>query len=154
MVFGGINFEDGIVVLDNTFYHFNNKNLVNNDAESIEINVNLLKHSMIALKKIGCDTFFMTHSHPCKSNMLEFMFGDLSDEDEVNSNYLRSICSKYNLEYYDGISTGKRLYFWSTLDKEKAPILMDCYANLKKVKYNPLTSITENMERSFKEKQL
>ena len=90
----------------------------------------------------------MVHSHYSKFKSLEFMYGDLSDEDEEVSKKLRLLCNKYEIDYYDGITTGTRIYFWST--KGNNPRLLDCYIDNKKVNYNRLTEITETIEHRMK----
>ena len=150
MVLGGKTIENTIVVNYRSFVHLQKENLVDSDSESIEVSLKELKKYMILNKELGNDTFFMTHSHPCKSDLFEFMFGDLSDEDEVNSEKIRRLCTACELDYIDGITTGRRLYFWSTHDKEKSPKLYDCFVDDVKLDYNNLTQITENIEHVFK----
>lgn len=150
MVFGGKTIGNTIVVNDSSFVHFDNDSIVNSDDESIEVPLNKLIESMKKNQEKGNDTFIMTHSHPCNSDFFEFMFGDLSDEDELISDKLRELSNKFGLDYYDGITTGKKTYFWSTHNKNSAPKLLKCYVDNKMVDYNSLTSITENIEHIFK----
>lgn len=150
MVFGGKTIGNTIVVNDSSFVHFDNDSIVNSDDESIEVPLNKLIESMKNNQEKGNDTFIMTHSHPCNSDFFEFMFGDLSDEDELISDKLRELSNKFGLDYYDGITTGKKTYFWSTHSKNNAPKLLKCYVDNKIVDYNSLTSITENIEHIFK----
>ena len=150
MVFGGKTIGNTIVIDERSFTHFNEDVVLNNDSESIEVPVKELEKQMAKNYKLGNDTFIMTHSHPCKSSLFEFMYGDLSDEDEVISHKLRSISNRYLLNYYDGITTGKKVYFWSTEDDIKYPQLMDCYVENEQVDYNALTRITEDIEHILK----
>ena len=146
MAFGGKTIGNTIVVNDSSFVHFDNDSIVNSDDESIEVPLNKLIESMKNNQEKGNDTFIMTHSHPCNSDFFEFMFGDLSDDDEINSAKIRELCNAYGLDYIDGITTGRRLYFWSTHNKEKAPKLLKCVIDDKEIEYNRLTSITEDLE--------
>lgn len=150
MVFGGKTIGDTILINDSSFIHFKSEKLISNDDDSVEVSLNEIMKSMKKNQQLGNDTFIMTHSHPCSSDFFEFMFGDLSDEDEINSEKLRELSNKFGLDYYDGITTGKKTYFWSTHNKNNAPQLLKCYVNNKSVDYNALTSITENIEHIFK----
>lgn len=150
MVFGGKTIGSSVVINYKSFVHFQKDNLVNCDNDSIEVSLKELEKNIAFNYKIGNDTFIMAHSHPCKSSMFEFMFGDLSFEDEENSKKIRNICNKYCLDYIDGITTGRRLYFWSTHESEKSPKLLKCFVDGNEVEYNALTSITEDLEHKFK----
>lgn len=150
MVCGGKTIGNSVVIDYRSFVHFQKNNIVNSDCESVEVSLKELENNIALNYKLGNDTFIMIHSHPCKSNMFEFMFGDLSFEDEENSQKITSICDKYCIDYYDGITTGRKLYFWSTHESEKSPKLLKCYIDGDEVEYNSLTRITEELEHRFK----
>lgn len=150
MVFGGKTIGNTIVVDESSFRHFKEDVVLDNSDEEVEVPVKEIEKEMGKSNKLGNDTFIMTHSHPNKYPFFEFMFGDLGDDDEVLSKKLRNLCNKYNMEYYDGITTGKKLYFWSTLEEDKTPKLMDCFVDNVPVEYNSLTRITEDLEHYFK----
>ena len=146
MLYGGKTIGNSVVVNYKSFVHLQSDNLISSDSESIKVSLKELEKYIIANKQLGNDTFFMTHSHPCKSNMFEFMFGDLSNDDEVISQKIRKVCNKYGLDYIDGITTGRKLYYWSTHDMEKYPKLLKCYIDGIEINYNNLTQITEDLE--------
>lgn len=146
MVFGGRTIGDTIVVSE---YSFRLCDALYSDDDEVEIPLRVLKKFMYDINNDGYDTFFMVHSHKCNSNFFEFMYGDLSDEDEINSERLREVCNFFGLDYYDGITTGKRVYFWNTKEKDNGPILMNCYIDNVQVEYNKLTQITEDIEHKF-----
>ena len=147
MVFGGKTIGNTIVINDISFNHFDDE-VYSSSEEYMEVPVCELEKEMIRNKELGNDTFFMTHSHRNLS-AFEFMHGDLSFEDEEISKRLRGLCNTHGLDYYDGITTGRKLYFWSTLN-EYNPQIMDCYVGDNKVKYNALTQITEDLEHKFR----
>jgi len=147
MFFGGNNIENHVYVNDKTFKLFD-EDLIKRDRDKAVIYVNTFVEELNRIKENGCDVMFMIHSHFSKYKSLEFMYGDLSDDDEEISKKLRSICNKYDMDYFDGITTGNRLYFWST--KGNKPKLLDCFVDYDKVKYNRLTEITEKIEHRMK----
>ena len=147
MIFGGKKINDTIQINTDTFKLFDDE-LVKRDKENAVIYLNSFINEVDRLKNSNCDVVFMVHSHYSKFKSLEFMYGDLSDEDEEVSKKLRLLCNKYEMDYYDGITTGTRIYFWST--KGNNPRLLDCYIDNKKVDYNRLTEITETIEHRMK----
>ena len=148
MVFGGATIGNTIVINEKSFDHFDDDKIYNSSKDYMEVPLSELEKQMIINRELGNDTFFMAHSHRNLSPF-EFMHGDLSFEDEEISKKLRGMCYKHGLEYYDGITTGKRLYFWSTLNDYK-PQMMDCYVGDSKIKYNKLTQLTEDIEHRYR----
>ena len=148
MVFGGKTIGNTIVVNEQSFNHFDGDEVYGSSREHVEVPLYKIEQEIALNRGLENDTFFMTHSHR-NYLLLEFMYGDLSFADEDISKKLRELCAEYGLEYYDGIATGKKLYFWSTISEE-FPKLMDCYVDNNKVKYNALTQITEDLEHKFR----
>lgn len=147
MAFGGTTIGDMIVVSEKTFIHFQGEKAKSSRKE-VSVYLRDLVNAMIDIKAKGYDTFFMTHSH----FSLFGGKGDLSDEDEVNSEMLRNVCSQYGMNYYDGITTGYKLYFWSTVRKND-PQLMDCYVDNNPVRYSIWVPITEKIEHLGRNKK-
>lgn len=149
MVFGGKTIGNTVVVDTNSFVHFDDTVVTSSTRESIDVPVYEIELQMYNNYKRRNDTFFMVHSHKPTISFLEFAHGDLSDEDEEISEKLRDISRKYCMDYFDGITTGKKLYFWSTEEKNK-PRLMECFIENEKVDYSLITTFSEDIEHLFR----
>ena len=129
MLFGGI-VEDSAVKIDsNSIKWFTEKELVHHDDESVEIDEGLLVKSIMDLSKNGYDAVFMVHSHPCETTFDDFLYGSLSSQDMVNSKRLYLVCQFQNVKYFDGISTGQHIYFWSIDNDNLTPVQMNVYVD-------------------------
>jgi hypothetical protein len=133
MLFGG-NTKNGNVYIDfDSIKWFTENELEYNDTESVAIDQKVLVSAIVSLRKRGYDSVIMIHTHPCENDFDDFLYGSLSEEDVGNSKKLLLICQFQNVSFYDGVSTGKSIYFWNINNESLIPKHMDCYVDGKLV---------------------
>lgn len=130
MVFGGVQNGDKITIDSSTLKWFTRRDFIPLDDESFEIDEGALVDTIMnILNKKHYNTIVMIHSHPGVKAYDDFMYGSLSSDDLAKSKRLLLICQFMNVRYYDGVSTGRHIYFWS-LDNEKIiPEHLSCYVD-------------------------
>ena len=129
MLFGG-NVQNGDLRIDfNSVKWFTEKELEGQDDESVSIDQRLLISSIVNLRKKGYDAVVMIHTHPCENDFDDFLYGSLSEDDLSNSKKLLLICQSQNMHYFDGIATGKSIYFWNIDNESLVPKHMECYVD-------------------------
>lgn len=143
MLIGGSIVNGHIRVDTNSFKWFNDEEVLHRDNESIDINEETLVKSATNIVKEGYNAIFMIHSHPCKNAYDDFVYGSLSDDDLKNSKKLLLVCQIQNVKYFDGIATGKHIYFWSIDNENLVPIQVPCYVDGELIKTKVPATLSE-----------
>lgn len=127
----GANNISGIINVDRySMKWFTDKELTYHDGETLTISENLLVRTIMDISSRGYDSIIMIHSHPgCTNAYDDFLYGSLSDEDIETSKKLLLICQFKNIGYYDGICTGRHIYFWSIDNENMIPRQLNCYVD-------------------------
>ena len=129
MLVGGRTVGDSVVIDKNSLKWFSSKDLIAQDDESVSIDEGLLVKSIMDISNRGYDSVFMIHSHPCETDFDDYLYGSLSSQDLRNSKKLYLITQFKNIKYFDGISTGKNIYFWSLDNEFLKPTQVSCYVD-------------------------
>lgn len=143
MLVGGNIVNDRIHIDSSSFKWFTDKEVIYRDNESIDINEGTLVKSAVNLAKEGYDAVFMVHSHPCENAYDDFVYGSLSDEDLKNSKKLLLVCQIQNVKFFDGIATGKHIYFWSIDNENLIPVQVPCYLDGELIKTKVPATLSE-----------
>lgn len=130
MVFGGVQDGDKVTIDSSTIKWFSRRELISQDSESVEVDEGVLVQTIMNILARGkCNSIVMVHSHPCATPLDDFLYGSLSSEDIVNSKRLLLICQFMNVKYFDGVSTGSHIYFWSLNNENIVPEQLSCYVD-------------------------
>ncbi len=147
MMLFGANYNNGDFRIDfDSIKWFTAKELEAQDEESITIDQKLLVTSIINLRQKGYDSVVMIHTHSCENEFDDFLYGSLSEEDLKTSKKLLLQCQFQHVKYFDGISTGKSIYFWSIDNENLVPVHMDCYVDNKLINKRVPGTIEELFE--------
>ena len=98
---------------------------------------------MLDVASLGNDAVILLQTHTCKNDYDDFLYGSLSDTDLINSKKLYLLCSFKNYKFFDGVITGKHIYFWSIDNEYLKPIQVDCYVDGEKVNVKVPTTMQE-----------
>ena len=129
MLFGCNIVDDKLIIDSDSIKWFTSDELVYQDDETVEIDEGLLVDKIMELNNKKYNSVIMLHSHPCDTIFDDFLYGSLSEADIVNSKKLLLICRFMNIRYFDGVSTGKHIYFWSIDNDKMLPVQMSCYVD-------------------------
>lgn len=126
MVVGGRTVNDNIVVDKSSLKWFTEKELLLKEDGSYTIEEGLLVRVIMDIGKTGHDSVFLIRSHHCENKLDDFLYGSLSSEDLGNSKKMFLICQFQNLQFFDAISTGSNIYFWSIDNEFLKPVQVLC----------------------------
>ena len=143
MIFGGKVTGDKIKIDSESIKWFTFEELNYQDDEIVNVDEGMLIDAIMGLNKRGFDSAVVLRSHPCAKASDDFLYGSLSETDIVNSKKLLLICQFMNVRYFDGVATGKNIYFWSIDNEKMLPVQMNCYVGDELVKNRVPGSIKE-----------
>ena len=75
----------------------------------------------------GYNSVIMIHTHPCKTDIEDWLFASLSEEDLNAAKNVELICELQGARFFAGVSTCNGVYFWMLDPKSYKPIQLDCY---------------------------
>lgn len=133
MLFGGKTVGDSIIISPKSLKWFTENEIIYRDGKYATIDEGLLVRSVLNICNMGYDSIFLIHSHKSENKMEDFLNGSLSNNDLKNSKKIFLICQFKNVKYFDGVSTGKSIYFWSIDNEFLKPVQINCYVDGKEI---------------------
>ena len=144
MLLGANTINDKIVIDSGSLKWFSEKEIIYHDGENFSIDEGLLVKNFMQIADSGHDSVIMLHSHPgCINAYDDFIYGSLSETDVETSKKLLLVCQFKNVNYYDAISTGNHIYFWSIDNENMIPKQLNCYIDGELVKSRVPSTIQE-----------
>ncbi len=150
MFFAGKVENDGVNFLPSTFKWLNNQELDKNENGTFA-NETVFAKYVLDMKNKGMDSILMLKSHLCEEGVNDFMFSSLSKEDLESAKKELLIAQFNNVDYYNAISTGKKIYFWSINNNNFTPTPINCYIDGKIVD-NKIPSTLQELFDAIKTK--
>jgi len=130
MLIGGLTDDnDDIDTVVGTFKWFLPSELITQDEKSASVKKDVLAKSIKNITDQGYDTIVFMHTHPCKTQLDDWLYAPLSPEEIEGQKSIQFMCNMLGAKFFSAVITGGDVYCWQIDPNSNIPTQVDCAIN-------------------------